>query len=103
RYRIMKDAQGNVLRDVESNSLKQYGIEILQAQVTSIDWEQSFDERLDLQKDEVAKTQLEKQEAERQFYTAKKEIAAGEAAKAKERARLEKDQIQKTIEAETQA
>src|SRR5690606_33615532 len=35
RYRIMKDAQGNVLRDVESNSLKQYGIEILQAQVTS--------------------------------------------------------------------
>lgn len=103
RYRIKRDSQGNIIRDNKSNTLKQYGIKIYQAQVTGIDWEASFDKRLDLQKDEVAKTQLEKQEAERQYYTAKKEIAAGEAAKAKERAALEKEQIKLTIAAETEA
>jgi hypothetical protein len=103
KFRIKKDKQGNILRDNKSNTLKQYGITIYQAQVTSIDWEKSFDERLDLQKNEVAQTQLEKQKAEREYYTAKREVAAGESAKAKERARLEKQQIQKTIEAETEA
>lgn len=103
KYRIKKDSQGNIMRDNNSNSLVQYGIQIYQAQVTGIDWEQSFDKRLDLQKDEVAKTQLEKQEAERQFYTAKKEIAKGEAEKASERAKLEKEQIKLTIAAETKA
>ena len=103
RYRIKRDSQGNILRDKTSNSLTQYGLTIYQAKVTSIDWEESFDTRLDLQKDEVAKTQLEKQEAERQFYTAKKEIAKGEAEKASERARLEKEQIKLTIAAETEA
>lgn len=103
KYRIKKDDQGNILRDNNSNSLVQYGIRIYQAQVTGIDWEKSFDLRLDEQKDEVAKTQLEKQEAERQFYTAKKEIAKGEAEKASERARLEKEQIKLTIAAETEA
>jgi regulator of protease activity HflC (stomatin/prohibitin superfamily) len=103
RYKIMRDNQGNIMRDKTSNSLRQYGLTIHQAKVTSIDWEDSFDERLDLQKDEVAKTQLEKQEAERQFYTTKKEIAKGEAEKAKERALLEKEQIKLTIAAETEA
>lgn len=103
RYRIKRNSQGDIMRDNKSNTLKQYGIKIYQAQVTGIDWEKSFDKRLDLQKDEVAKTQLEKQEAERQYYTAKKEIAAGEAAKAKERATLEKEQIKLTIAAETEA
>lgn len=102
KYRIKRDSQGNIIRS-KSNTLKQYGITIYQANVTGIDWEQSFDKRLDLQKDEVAKTQLEKQEAERQFYTAKKEIAKGEAVKASERARLEKEQIKLTIAAETEA
>ena len=90
------------MRD-NSNSLKQYGLRILQAQVTDIDWENSFDQRLQLQKEQVAQTQLEKQEAEKEFYRTQKEIARGEAEKAKERAKLEKEQIQKTIEAETQA
>lgn len=103
RYRIKRDSQGNIIRDNDSNTLTQYGIHIYQAQVTSIDWEESFDKRLDLQKDEVAKTQLEKQEAERQYYTAKKEIAKGESEKAAERARLEKEQIKLTIAAETKA
>lgn len=101
KYKI-KMRNGEILRD-NSNSLKQYGLRILQAQVTSIDWENSFDERLDLQKDQVAQTQLEKQEAEKEIYRTQKEIAKGEAEKAKERARLEKEQIQQTIEAETRA
>ena len=58
---------------------------------------------MDLQKNEVAQTQLEKQQAEREYYRAKKEVAKGESEKAKERARLEKIQIQQTIEAETEA
>ena len=56
-----------------------------------------------MQKNEVAQTQLEKQQAEREYYRAKKEVAKGESEKAKERARLEKIQIQQTIEAETEA
>ena len=102
KFRIKRDSNGNIVRD-NSNSLKQYGLKIYQAQVTGIDWEESFDERLDLQKNEVAQTQLEKQQAEREYYRAKKEVAKGESEKAKERARLEKIQIQQTIEAETEA
>ncbi|MDT7832215.1 SPFH domain-containing protein [Flavobacteriaceae bacterium S356] len=102
KFRIKKDANGNIIRD-NSNTLKQYGLKIYQAQVTGIDWEASFDERLDLQKNEVAQTQLEKQQAEREYYRAKKEVAKGESEKAKERARLEKVQIQQTIAAETEA
>lgn len=102
KFRIKRGANGNIVRD-NSNTLKQYGLKIYQAQVTGIDWESSFDERLDLQKNEVAQTQLEKQQAEREYYRAKKEVAKGESEKAKERARLEKIQIQQTIEAETAA
>jgi len=102
KFRIKKDAKGTIIRD-NSNTLKQYGLKIYQAQVTGIDWEASFDERLDLQKNEVAQTQLEKQQAEREYYRAKKEVAKGESEKAKERARLEKVQIQQTIAAETEA
>ena len=46
---------------------------------------------------------MEKQQAEREYYRAKKEVAKGESEKAKERARLEKVQIQQTIAAETEA
>lgn len=103
RYRIKRDSQGNIMRDNKSNTLKQYGIKIYQAQVTGIDWEQSFDQRLQLQKEQVAQTQLEKQEAEKEYYRAKKEVAKGESEKAAERARLEKEQIKLTIAAETEA
>lgn len=102
KFRIKRNTDGTIVRD-KSNTLKQYGLKIYQAQVTGIDWEASFDERLDLQKNEVAQTQLEKQQAEREYYRAKKEVAKGESEKAKERARLEKIQIQQTIEAETEA
>ncbi len=101
-YRVKKDADGNMVR-VNGNSLKSYGLTVVQAVVNEIDWEPTFDERLTLQKEEVAQTQLEKQQAEREYYRAQKEKAKGEAEKAKERARLEKEQIQQTIAAETEA
>ncbi len=101
RFRI-KFKDGKPIRE-EGNSLKAYGLTVVQAVVTEIDWETTFDKRLQLQKEEVAQTQLEKQQAEREFYRAQKEKARGEAEKAAERARLEKEQIQKTIAAETEA
>ncbi len=101
RFRI-KYHNGEPVRE-KGNSLKAYGLTVVQAVVTEIDWESTFDKRLQLQKEEVAQTQLEKQQAEREFYRAQKETARGEAEKAAERARLEKEQIQKTIEAETKA
>ncbi len=101
RFRI-KMNDGQPVR-VKGNSLKSYGLTVVQAVVNEIDWEETFDNRLQLQKEEVAQTQLEKQQAEREFYRAQKEKAKGEAEKAKERARLEKAQIQQTIAAETEA
>ncbi|CAM1346358.1 hypothetical protein [Tenacibaculum crassostreae] len=101
RFRI-KLENGEPVR-VQGNSLKSYGLTVVQAVVTEIDWEETFDNRLQLQKEEVAQTQLEKQQAEREFYRAQKEKAKGEAEKATERARLEKEQIQQTIAAETEA
>lgn len=101
RFRI-KFRNGEPVR-VKGNSLKSYGLTVVQAVVNEIDWEETFDKRLQLQKEEVAQTQLEKQQAEREFYRAQKEKAKGEAEKAKERARLEKAQIQQTIAAETEA
>lgn len=101
RFRI-KYKNGEPVR-VKGNSLKSYGLTVVQAVVNEIDWEATFDNRLQLQKEEVAQTQLEKQQAEREFYRAQKEKAKGEAEKAKERARLEKAQIQQTIAAETEA
>ncbi len=101
RFRI-KIENGDPVR-VKGNSLKSYGLTVVQAVVTEIDWEVTFDKRLQLQKEEVAQTQLEKQQAEREFYRAQKEKAKGEAEKAKERARLERAQIQQTIAAETEA
>lgn len=101
RFRI-KTKNGEPVRE-RNNSLSAYGLTVVQAVVTEIDWETTFDNRLQLQKEEVAQTQLEKQQAEREFYRAQKEKAHGEAEKATERARLEKEQIQKTITAETEA
>jgi len=101
RFKI-KIRNGEPVR-VNGNSLRSYGLTVIQAVVNEIDWEDAFDNRLQLQKEEVAQTQLEKQQAEREFYRAQKEKARGEANKAKERARLEKEQIQQTISAETEA
>ena len=102
RYVIERDSRGNPIRDA-SNSLKRYGLKVEQAAVTNIDWEPEFDKRLQLQKEQVAQTQLEKQEAEKEFYATKKAIAKGEREKAQVRVKLEKEQLAQTIAAETKA
>ena len=102
RYRIRKDANGDPIRDA-SNSLKRYGLTVQQVAVTNIDWEASFDNRLKDQKEQVAQTQLEKQEAEKEYYATQKAIAKGEREKAETRVKLEKIQLEQTITAETAA
>jgi len=102
KYRIRKDHNGEPIRDA-SNSLKRYGLTVQQAAVTNIDWEESFDARLQLQKEQVAQTQIEKQEAEKEYYATQKTIAKGEREKAEVRVTLEKAQLQQTIAAETKA
>jgi hypothetical protein len=102
KYRIRKDENGDPVRDA-SNSLKRYGLTVQQAAVTNIDWEESFDARLQLQKEQVAQTQIEKQEAEKEYYATKKAIAKGEREKAEVRVTLEKKQLEQTIAAETKA
>jgi hypothetical protein len=93
---------GQPVRDA-SNSLKRYGLKVEQAAVTNIDWEEEFDKRLQLQKEQVAQTQLEKQEAEKEYYATQKAIAKGEREKAEVKVKLEKAQLEKTIAAETRA
>ena len=102
RYRIKKDSKGDPVRDA-SNSLKRYGLTVQQVAVTNIDWEASFDNRLKDQKEQVAQTQLEKQEAEKEYYATQKAIAKGEREKAETRVQLEKAQLEQTISAETAA
>lgn len=82
-------------------SLKDYGLKVVQAVVSKIDWETKFDDRLDMQKSEVAATQLEKQKAERAIYKKKRLFEEGESNKVEEQAKLELIMIQKTISAET--
>lgn len=102
KYRIRRDANGDPVRDA-SNSLKRYGLTVQQAAVTNIDWEPSFDDRLLDQKEQVAQTQLEKQEAEKEYYATLKAVAKGEREKAEVRVTFEKQQLEKTIAAETKA
>ena len=102
KYRIRMDENGDPVRDA-SNSLKRYGLTVQQAAVTNIDWEPSFDTRLDKQKDQVALTQLEKASAEKEFYATQNAIAKGEREKAEVRVKLEKEQLSVTIAAETRA
>lgn len=102
KYRIRRNSNGDPIRD-NSNSLKRYGLTVQQAAVTNIDWEPSFDDRLQDQKEQVAQTQLEKQEAEKEYYATQKAIAKGEREKAETRVKLEKRQLEITIAADTKA
>lgn len=102
KYRIRRDNNGDPIRDA-SNSLKRYGLTVQQAAVTNIDWESSFDKRLNLQKEQVAQTQLEKASAEKEFYATQNTIAKGEREKAEVQVKFEKQQLEKTIAAETKS
>lgn len=103
KYKIRRDRKtGEPLRD-EGNSLSRYGLTVLQAAVTKVDWEDNFDHRLDDQKKQVAETQLKKAEAEKEYYSKLAAIEKGEREKAEEQKKLEKEQITYTIAAETRA
>ena len=100
KYKIRYDPKtGEPLRN--EGALHEYGLTVQQAVVDKIDWEDKFEVRLDNQKAEVAATQLERQKAQKATEMKKRIIEEGESNKAEERAKLEKEQIQKTIAAET--
>ena len=100
KYKIRYDTKTKEpLRN--QGALLEYGLTVQQAVVDKIDWEDKFETRLDNQKAEVAATQLERQKTQKATEVKKRIIEEGEANKAEERAKLEKEQIQKTIAAET--
>lgn len=100
KYKIRYGADKEPLRN--EGALHEYGLSVQQAVVDKIDWEDNFDTRLDAQKAEVAATQLERQKAQKATEMKKRIIEEGESNKAEERAKLEKEQIQRTIAAETE-
>jgi regulator of protease activity HflC (stomatin/prohibitin superfamily) len=103
-YKIMLDTNGNPIRQLGEDGatvFKLYQLTIVDAIAEKVDWEEKFDNRLDTQKQLVADVQKEKQEAEKEFYRAKKEEQAGEANKIKKQKELELIQIEETVAAET--
>jgi len=105
-YVIMEDNLGQPIRQLGNDGqtvFKQYNLSIVDAIAEKVDWEEKFDTRLDKQKELVAQVQAEKQEAEKEFYRAKKEEQTGEANKIKRQKELELEQIEKTVAAETLA
>lgn len=91
---------GEPLRN--EGSLSDYGLTVGQAVVDKVDWEEKFDTRLDKLKEIVAETQTQKITAEKEMYRKQAVIEKGEADKAEEQAKLEKEQITETIAAETE-
>jgi len=91
---------GEPLRN--EGSLSDYGLTVRQAVVDKVDWEEKFDTRLDKLKEIVAETQSQKITAEKEMYRKQAVIEKGEADKAEEQAKLEKEQITETIAAETE-
>jgi len=98
-YKI-RYVNGEPLRN--EGSLSDYGLTVGQAVVDKVDWEPNFDTRLDDLKKIVAETQTQKITAEKEMYRKQAVIETGEANKAEEQARLEKEQITQTIAAETE-
>lgn len=98
-YKI-RYSNGEPLRN--EGSLSDYGLTVGQAVVDKVDWEEKFDTRLDKLKEIVAETQTQKITAEKEMYRKQAVIEKGEADKAEEQAKLEKEQITETIAAETE-
>lgn len=105
-YVIMTDGNDEPIRQLGRDGktvFSQYNLNIVDAIAEKVDWEEKFDTRLDKQKELVAAVQAEKQEAEKEFFRAKKEEQAGEANKIKRQKELELKQIEQTVAAETRA
>lgn len=96
----IKYKDGEPLRN--EGGLSDYGLTVQQAVIDKVDWETNFDTRLDKLKEIVAETQTQKITAEKERYRKQAVIEAGEASKAEEQAKLEKEQIKETITAETE-
>ncbi len=98
RYEIKYD-KGDPVRINEG--LARYGLNVRQADADDQEWEEVFLNRLQDLKDIVANTQKEIEAAQLAVERKKRIIEEGESNKAEERAKLEKDQIQQVIAAET--
>ena len=100
RYKIKTDAStGEPVRINEG--LDRYGLNVRQADADDVAWEDVFISRLQDLKDIVANTQKEIEAAQLAVERKKRIIEEGESNKAEERAKLEKEQIQQVIAAET--
>ena len=84
-----------------NKGLSRYGITVVQADADNIDWEDKFDIRLDELKDIVASRQKSFENTQLAIQETRRIVEEGERDKAEEQARLEKEQIQKVIDAET--
>ena len=84
-----------------NQGLSRYGITVVQADADNIDWEGKFDTRLDELKDIVASRQKSFENTQLAIQETRRIVEEGERDKAEEQARLEKEQIQKVIDAET--
>ncbi len=98
RYEI-KYEKGEPVRINEG--LARYGLNVRQADADDQEWEEVFLSRLQDLKDIVANTQKEIEAAQLAVERKKRIIEEGESNKAEERAKLEKEQIQQVIAAET--
>ncbi|MEM8487894.1 MAG: hypothetical protein AAF564_20250 [Bacteroidota bacterium] len=98
RYEI-KYEKGEPVRINEG--LGRYGLNVRQADADDQEWEEVFLSRLQDLKDIVANTQKEIEAAQLAVERKKRIIEEGESNKAEERAKLEKEQIQQVIAAET--
>jgi len=99
-YVIMKE-NGIIIRQDESTVFSTYSIRVITATAEDVDWESKFNDRLDKQKELVAQIQERKRGAEKEYYARLEAEQAGEKNKTIEEKKLEKEQIQLTIAAET--
>jgi hypothetical protein len=100
-YVVLENANGDPIRQVSETVFTKYKIAVIQATAEDVDWEQKFDIRLDKQKDLVAEIQEKKRGAEKEYFARLEEEQKGEREKVTEQKKLEKEQIQLTIAAET--
>lgn len=101
---IRRDQNGKELRkDAGENPLQKFGITLVQANIQDVDPDPGFKKKLEKQRDVAAEVSIERQNTRKQEQRKTRVIAEGEANKAEEQARLEKEQIQQVIAAETKA
>lgn len=99
-YVIMEE-NGKIIRQDDFTVFSKYNINVITSTAEDVEWESKFNDRLDKQKDLVAQIQERKRGAEKEYFARLEAEQAGEKNKTIEEKRLEKEQIQLTIAAET--